>query len=130
MEKFSDDKGGWVKAKGTTLGADNGLGVAAIMAVLEAKDLKHGPLEALVTKDEETGMYGAFGLKPGTVYISFNRIFFKIVYSIVVLLRNHIHVRLKNHTFPVFHTRSGGFTDNHITCFVYKRLQPQLFSET
>mgnify|MGYP000535580889 FL=1 len=46
---------------------DNGLGVAAIMAVLEAKDLKHGPLEALITKDEETGMYGAFGLKPGTL---------------------------------------------------------------
>lgn len=60
-------EGDWVKAKGTTLGADNGLGVAAIMAVFEANDLKHGPLEALITKDEETGMYGAFGLKPGTV---------------------------------------------------------------
>ena len=43
------------------------LGVAAIMAVLEDQNLKHGPLEALITKDEETGMYGAFGLKPGTV---------------------------------------------------------------
>jgi len=41
------------------LGADNGLGVAAIMAVLEDQNLKHGPLEALITKDEETGMYGA-----------------------------------------------------------------------
>ena len=51
--------GEWVKAKGTTLGADNGLGVAAIMAVMEAKDLKHGPVEALITADEETGMYGA-----------------------------------------------------------------------
>ena len=59
--------GEWVKAKGTTLGADNGMGVAAAMAVLEANDLKHGPLEVLITKDEETGMYGAFGLKPGTV---------------------------------------------------------------
>lgn len=59
--------GDWVKAKGTTLGADNGLGVAAIMAILEDKNLKHGPLEALITKDEETGMYGAFGLKPGTM---------------------------------------------------------------
>ena len=57
----------WVKAKGTTLGADDGLGVAAAMAVLEAKDLKHGPLEVLITKDEETGMYGAFGLKEGTL---------------------------------------------------------------
>ena len=59
--------GEWVKAKGTTLGADNGMGVAAAMAVLEATDLKHGPLEVLITKDEETGMYGAFGLKPGTL---------------------------------------------------------------
>ena len=65
IETYID--GDWVKAKDTTLGADNGLGVAAIMAVLEAKDLKHGPLEALITKDEETGMYGAFGLKPGTL---------------------------------------------------------------
>lgn len=59
--------GDWVKARGTTLGADDGLGVAAIMAVLEDNSLKHGPLEALITKDEETGMYGAFGLKPGTL---------------------------------------------------------------
>lgn len=65
IETYID--GDWVKAKGTTLGADNGMGVAAIMAVLEAKNLKHGPLEALITKDEETGMFGAFGLKPGTV---------------------------------------------------------------
>ena len=65
IETYID--GEWLKAKGTTLGADNGLGVAAIMAVLEATDLKHGPLEALITKDEETGMFGAFGLKPGTV---------------------------------------------------------------
>lgn len=56
--------GEWVRAKGTTLGADNGMGVAAIMAVLESHDLKHGPLEALITKDEETGMIGAFALKP------------------------------------------------------------------
>lgn len=65
IETYVD--GDWVKAKGTTLGADDGLGVAAIMAVLEAKDLKHGPIEALITRDEETGMYGAFGLKPGTL---------------------------------------------------------------
>ena len=51
--------GEWVKAKGTTLGADNGLGVAAIMAVMEDKTLKHGPVEAVITADEETGMYGA-----------------------------------------------------------------------
>jgi len=57
--------GDWVKAKGTTLGADNGLGVAAIMSILESKDLPHPALEALFTIDEETGMTGAMGLKPG-----------------------------------------------------------------
>ena len=54
--------GEWVKAKGTTLGADNGIGVAAIMAVMEDKTLKHGPIEALITADEETGMFGANAL--------------------------------------------------------------------
>lgn len=57
--------GDWVKAKGTTLGADNGLGVAAIMSVLESSDIPHPALEALFTIDEETGMTGAIGLKPG-----------------------------------------------------------------
>lgn len=57
--------GDWVKAKGTTLGADNGLGVAAMMAVLESTDIAHPNIEALFTIDEETGMTGAFGLKPG-----------------------------------------------------------------
>lgn len=57
--------GEWVTANGTTLGSDNGIGVAAAMAVLESKSLKHGPVEALFTIDEETGMTGAFGLKPG-----------------------------------------------------------------
>jgi len=55
---------GWVKAKGTTLGADNGIGAAAAMAVLESKDIPHGPIEVLLTTDEETGMTGANGLKP------------------------------------------------------------------
>ncbi|HSW68125.1 MAG TPA: aminoacyl-histidine dipeptidase [Bacteroidales bacterium] len=57
--------GEWVKAKGTTLGSDNGLGVAAAMAVLEDKTLVHGPIEALFTIDEESGMTGAFNLEPG-----------------------------------------------------------------
>ncbi len=57
--------GEWVRAKGTTLGADNGLGVAMGLAVLESDDVKHGPLEMLVTYDEETGMTGAQALKPG-----------------------------------------------------------------
>ncbi len=57
--------GDWVKAKGTTLGADNGLGVASIMSILESNDIAHPALEALFTIDEETGMTGAIGLKPG-----------------------------------------------------------------
>ena len=57
IETFID--GDWVRAKGTTLGSDDGLGVAAIMAVMEDKSLKHGPVEGLITADEETGMYGA-----------------------------------------------------------------------
>ena len=59
--------GEWVRANGTTLGADNGIGVAAGMAILESKDIQHGPLELFVTADEETGMYGAFGMEPGTL---------------------------------------------------------------
>ena len=57
--------GEWVKAKGTTLGADNGIGVAAIMAVMEDKTLVHGPFEGLITADEETGMFGANDLPEG-----------------------------------------------------------------
>ncbi|WP_422133693.1 aminoacyl-histidine dipeptidase [Endozoicomonas sp. ALD040] len=57
--------GDWVTAEGTTLGADNGIGVAAAMAVLESTDIPHGPVEALFTIDEESGMTGAHGLKPG-----------------------------------------------------------------
>lgn len=57
--------GEWVRAKGTTLGADNGMGVAAGMAILTATDIPHGPIEVLITATEETGMDGANGLKPG-----------------------------------------------------------------
>jgi len=57
--------GEWVKARGTTLGADNGLGVASIMAIMEDKTLVHGPIDALITADEETGMYGANDLPEG-----------------------------------------------------------------
>ena len=55
----------WVTAKGTTLGADNGVGLASALAVLASKDISHGPLEVLVTIDEEAGMTGAFGLEAG-----------------------------------------------------------------
>ena len=57
--------GEWVKADGTTLGSDNGIGIAAQMAVLTATDLEHGPIECLFTVDEETGLSGAFALQPG-----------------------------------------------------------------
>lgn len=60
--------GEWVRANGTTLGSDNGIGVAATMAVLASKDLVHGPVEALFTIDEETGMTGAFGLQKGLLH--------------------------------------------------------------
>lgn len=63
IQMFVD--GDWVKAKGTTLGADNGMGVAAILSLLESTTIAHPPLEALFTIDEETGMTGAFGLKGG-----------------------------------------------------------------
>ena len=59
--------GEWVRARGTTLGADNGIGVAAALAVLESGDLRHGLLEALFTANEEAGMTGALGLKPGVL---------------------------------------------------------------
>ncbi|MBD1572282.1 aminoacyl-histidine dipeptidase [Vibrio sp. S17_S38] len=55
--------GDWVTAKGTTLGADNGMGMASCLAVLASNDIKHGPLEVLLTIDEEAGMTGAFGLE-------------------------------------------------------------------
>lgn len=54
--------GDWVKAKGTTLGADDGIGIAAQLAILESKEIQHGPIECLFTVDEETGLTGAFGL--------------------------------------------------------------------
>jgi dipeptidase D len=60
--------GEWVKANGTTLGSDNGIGVSAALAVLASKDIPHGPLEVLFTIDEETGMTGAFGLKKGLLH--------------------------------------------------------------
>lgn len=58
-------EGEWVTARGTTLGADNGMGMAGCLAVLADKNIKHGPLEVLLTTDEETGMTGAFGLEAG-----------------------------------------------------------------
>lgn len=62
IEAYVED--GWVTANGTTLGADCGIGVALSLAVLESKDIEHGPIECLFTVDEETGLTGAFGLDP------------------------------------------------------------------
>ncbi len=63
IEAYID--GEWVTARGTTLGSDNGMGIAAALSVLQDKTLKHGPIEVLLTVDEETGMTGAFELKGG-----------------------------------------------------------------
>jgi dipeptidase D len=61
----------WVKARGTTLGADNGMGVAAIMTILESTDIPHPAIEALFTIDEETGMTGALALKGGLLHAKY-----------------------------------------------------------
>jgi dipeptidase D len=58
-------KDGWVLAENTTLGADNGIGLAAAMAILASTDIEHPAIEVLVTAEEEVGMHGAFGLQPG-----------------------------------------------------------------
>lgn len=63
IETYVD--GEWLKAKGTTLGADDGIGVAMEMALLKANDIEHGPIECVFTRDEETGLTGAVGMKPG-----------------------------------------------------------------
>ncbi|HEY3400313.1 MAG TPA: aminoacyl-histidine dipeptidase [Geothrix sp.] len=63
--------GDLLRAKGTTLGADNGIGVAAALAALASKDIAHGPIEALITIDEETGLTGANGLQPGRLKAKF-----------------------------------------------------------
>ena len=63
IETYVD--GEWMRAKGTTLGADNGIGVATELAILDSSDIQHGPLECLFTVDEETGLTGAFALKEG-----------------------------------------------------------------
>ncbi len=65
IEAYLD--GDWVKADRTTLGADDGIGIALAMAVLESDTIKHGPVEALFTVNEEAGLEGAFGLKPGVL---------------------------------------------------------------
>ena len=63
IEAYID--GEWMRAKGTTLGADDGIGVALAMAVLTDTTIKHGPIECLFTRDEETGLTGAFAIQPG-----------------------------------------------------------------
>ena len=63
IETYVED--GWLKARGTTLGADDGMGIAMALAILDAKEIEHGPIECLFTVSEETGLTGATNLKPG-----------------------------------------------------------------
>jgi dipeptidase D len=65
IKPYITDSADWVTAKGTTLGADNGIGLASALAILASDDIAHGPLEVLITIDEEAGMTGAFGLQSG-----------------------------------------------------------------
>lgn len=67
IKPYIIETGDWVTAQGTTLGADNGVGLASALAVLASNDIVHGPLEVLVTIDEEAGMSGAFGLESGSL---------------------------------------------------------------
>jgi len=97
--------GDWVKAKGTTLGADNGLGVAMGMAVLESKGLKHGPIEMLVTIDEETGMTGAQVLAPD-------------------VLKGDILINLDSETEGELYVGCAGGLDASVTG-TYERKEPQ-----
>lgn len=92
--------GEWLYATGTTLGADNGLGCAVAMAVLESKDLVHGPVEALFTIDEETGMTGANALKPG-------------------ILKGDILINLDSETEGELYVGCAGGLDTNVT-FEYK----------
>lgn len=98
IEAYVD--GDWVTADGTTLGADNGIGMAAILAVMASPDLQHGPLEALITCSEEVGMDGAFGLKPG-------------------LLQGEILINLDSETEGELYVGCAGGQDVSVT-FTYK----------
>ena len=80
--------GEWLKAKGTTLGADNGIGVATQLAVLAADDIKHGPIECLFTVDEETGLTGAFALKEGFMEGDITSVIFKGVHYEIEIVAN------------------------------------------
>ena len=64
IQTYIED-GEWLTAKGTTLGADDGIGCAIELAILDSEDIEHGPIECVFTRDEETGLTGAFGMKPG-----------------------------------------------------------------
>lgn len=103
IETYID--GEWVKAKGTTLGADDGIGVAAIMAVLEDDTLRHGPIEALITSDEETCMYGVNHLDKET-------------------LKGEILLNIDNETMGEFVVGSAGGV-NITATMAYKPVEPE-----
>lgn len=104
IEAYID--GEWVTANGTTLGADNGIGVAAILAVLEDDTLEHGAIEGLFTATEETGMDGAFGLKAG-------------------LLKGDILLNLDSETEGELYVGCAGGTDANITLPYSAEVAPQ-----
>ncbi len=103
IETYID--GEWVKARGTTLGSDDGMGVASIMAVMESTDLQHGPLEALITADEETCMYGVNHLSADT-------------------LRGDILLNIDNETMGEFVIGSAGGVNINAS-LQYKEEQPE-----
>ena len=104
IEAYID--GEWVTANGTTLGADNGIGLAAAMAAMEDADLQHGPLECLFTATEETGMDGAFGLKGG-------------------MLKGDILLNLDSETEGELYVGCAGGTDANITLPYTAEAAPQ-----
>jgi dipeptidase D len=106
IETYIDN--GWLKAKGTTLGADNGIALAAMLALLEAKDIEHGPLECLFTVDEESGLTGAFGLEPG-------------------MLKSHILLNMDSEDDGEFFIGCAGGKDTVIEMEVKKEQAPRGF---
>lgn len=120
IEMFID--GDWVKAKGTTLGADNGMGVAAMMAVLSSTNLNHGPIEALFTIDEETGMTGAKGLQPNVLTGDFllnldseeeGEIYIGCAGGIDTSIEYKYNLESCDHTFTTLHLTVKGLKGGH-----------------
>lgn len=122
---------GWVKAKSTTLGADNGIGIAAQLAVLAAKDLEHNPLECLFTVEEETGLIGAFGLEKnmlkGKYLINLDseddgEIFIGCAGGIDTKVKYPYHKRSLKHDFISYEIKISGLKGGHSGDDIHKGL--------